>query len=162
MFFVLTDWTTKRDRSMKEAETSATRMLPAMEPGVRGRNATAMPSKDCHARQRRIAQMWHLQWNVLVSWQPQAWICLPPRDQEVLKRGQQQNPSWMVGRKATDQRAGNISDDKKQPYSIPTVFIMHICTSNVYWITLKLFNKTINVEFCVYFVIDEESTTGSE
>lgn len=58
----------------------------------------------------------------------------------------------MVGRKATNQRAGNISDDEKQPYSIPTVFIMHICTSNVYWITLKLFNKTINVEFCVYFV----------
>lgn len=29
---------------------------------------------------------------------------------------------------------------------------MHMCTSNVYWITLKLFNKTINVEFCIYFV----------
>lgn len=42
-------------------------------------------------------------------------------------------------------------DDGNQPRSIPTVFRMHVCTSD-YQFTLKLLNKTIDVEFCVNFV----------
>lgn len=85
-------------------------MLPAMRSGVTGRNATAMPSKDCHTRQSQTARI-ELELKRDIYSEMSRYPgnhrsgCLPPGPRSTEKGV---NHSTMASRKATDQRAGNI------------------------------------------------------
>lgn len=112
-----------------------------------------MPSKDCHTHQRQMARIeLELKRDIYseMSWYPgnHRSGCVHRHGTKKYGKGgnSRMHHGWSAGQLQTKELGITTTE-----YSCKG-FIMHMCTSNVYWITLKLFNKTINVEFCIYFV----------